>query len=118
MIILPISSKKAMLWVLIRITYGHIAYKITPHFKGFLVFDLLPHPWVWTWSPTHGMQANRTGYLWAKYECLETLETNENPYRVPMVQVRMLSYQWLSKYGLLENNVEILLFEDVLDFDL
>ena len=36
-----------------------------------------------------------------------------------MVQVRMLSDKWLSKYGFLENfDAKILSFGDVLDFDL
>ena len=37
----------------------------------------------------------------------------------PLVQLCMLSDKWLQRYRLLEkSNTEILLFEDVLDFDL
>ena len=36
-----------------------------------------------------------------------------------MVQFKMLSDKWLSRYGLLENSTtEILHFGDILDFDL
>ena len=36
-----------------------------------------------------------------------------------MAQVSMLSDEWLSRYGLLENfNIRIAIFEDVLDFNL
>ena len=47
-------------------------------------------------------------------------ELKSLPNWVPMVHtVRMFSDKWLSRYGLLENfNTDILLFEDVLDFDL
>ena len=39
--------------------------------------------------------------------------------RVPLVQLCMLSDKWLQRYKLLENsNIEILLLQDVLDFDL
>ena len=49
----------------------------------------------------HGMKANPTAY-W-----------------VPMVQVGMLSDKWLPRYRLLEKfNTKILVFGDVLDFDL
>ena len=38
--------------------------------------------------------------------------------RVPLDQLWMLSDKWLQRYRLLENShKEILLFEDVLDFD-
>ena len=40
-------------------------------------------------------------------------------YRVSMAQVSMLSNEWLSRYGLLENfNKRIAIFEGVLDFNL
>ena len=39
--------------------------------------------------------------------------------RVPLVQLCMFSDKWLKRYRLLENsNIEIILFQDVLDFDL
>ena len=41
------------------------------------------------------------------------------PYRVSLAQVSMLSDEWLSRYGLLENfNTRIAIFEGVLDFNL
>ena len=36
---------------------------------------------------------------------------------VPLVQLRMLSHKWLQRYRLLENT-EILLLQDVLDFNI
>ena len=39
--------------------------------------------------------------------------------RVPLVQLRMFSDKWLQRYRLLENsNIELLLLQDFLDFDL
>ena len=39
--------------------------------------------------------------------------------RVPLAQLWMLSNKWLQRYRLLENSItEILLLQDVLDFDL